>query len=260
MSDQQSAIQHLLQTIATEEGVRILYACESGSRAWEFASTDSDYDIRFLYVRPIDDYLRIDAPRDVIERPIVDDLDVNGWDIFKALRLLRKSNPPLLEWLFSPIVYQEISPSIAAIRDIARHAYAAPALFYHYSRMAYGNYHQYIEQESAVPLKKYLYVLRPIIALLFVEQQQSLPPTSFMETMARISLPEKVQEHIEQLVAQKRAGTELGTGAPDALLNTFIAEHLGRWDRHSFEQDDQQGTFQALDSILHDILYANSGK
>lgn len=101
----QERIQSALQTIAIEEQVYILYACDSGSRAWEFASHDSDYDVRFLYVRPKSAYLKLEQPRDVIERPIVDDLDINGWDIFKALRLLRKSNPPLLEWLFSPMVY-----------------------------------------------------------------------------------------------------------------------------------------------------------
>src|SRR5438874_9271177 len=108
-NDMYKRIQTALLTIAAEERVHILYACESGSRAWEFASHDSDYDVRFLYVRPKTAYLKLDQPRDVIERPIVDDLDINVWDIFKALRLLRKSNPPLLEWLFSPLVYAENS-------------------------------------------------------------------------------------------------------------------------------------------------------
>src|SRR5690349_4678368 len=79
-------IHTVLQTIAQEKGVRILYACESGSRAWEFASQNSDYNVRFSYVRPTESYLKLDLPPDVIELPIVDDLDVNGWDIFKALR------------------------------------------------------------------------------------------------------------------------------------------------------------------------------
>lgn len=100
-------IEAKLNEIETEYGVRILYAVESGSRAWGFASQDSDYDVRFIYVGAMRDYARIDPCRDVIELPIENDLDVNGWDLIKALVLFRKSNPPLMEWLYSPIVYKE---------------------------------------------------------------------------------------------------------------------------------------------------------
>ncbi len=88
-------IEQELQGLVQEKHVRLLYACESGSRAWGFASTDSDYDIRFLYVHPKDAYLQLDYPQDTLDR-IIGDLDISGWDIFKALRLLRKSNPPLV--------------------------------------------------------------------------------------------------------------------------------------------------------------------
>lgn len=95
-----------LKQIEKDEDVDIFYACESGSRAWGFPSADSDYDVRFIYSRPTDWYLSIDEKRDVIELPIVDEIDISGWDVKKALKLLRKSNPPLLEWLQSPIVYK----------------------------------------------------------------------------------------------------------------------------------------------------------
>ena len=110
-----------LEDIEQREGVRIFYACESGSRAWGFPSTDSDYDVRFLYARPSDWYLSInvETKRDVIERPIVDVWDVNGWDIRKALQLLKKSNPPLLEWLHSPVVYRETGDFAARLRTLA---------------------------------------------------------------------------------------------------------------------------------------------
>jgi hypothetical protein len=114
--------------------VRVLLAVESGSRAWGFASTDSDYDVRFIYAHPADWYLSIDlnteAKRDVIEQPIVDDLDLNGWDLRKALQLLAKSNPPLLEWLNSPIVYRE-SSFATELRELSIRFYS-PA----YSRAA----------------------------------------------------------------------------------------------------------------------------
>jgi len=95
-----------LDQIETQHGVKILYACESGSRAWGFPSTDSDYDVRFLYVHPAEWYLSVDEKRDVIERPLTpENFDIGGWDLRKALRLFRKSNPPLLEWLGSPNIY-----------------------------------------------------------------------------------------------------------------------------------------------------------
>ncbi len=102
-----------LAQVEAERNVRVLFACESGSRAWGFASRDSDYDVRFLYVHQRDWYLSVEDRRDVIEQPIAEDLDVSGWELRKALRLLRKSNPPLLEWLKSPVVYRH-DPVFAA--------------------------------------------------------------------------------------------------------------------------------------------------
>jgi predicted nucleotidyltransferase len=250
----EAAIRELLRTIEEEEQVRILYACESGSRAWGFASHDSDYDIRFLYVRPRAVYLRLDGPRDVIERPIVNDLDVSGWDIYKALRLLRKSNPPLLEWLFSPIVYLENSPSIQDLRAIAQRHYSPNSLFYHYRHMADGNYRQYILGKSEVILKKYLYVLRPLIALLFLEQQHHLPPTNFLETLGQVQLEEAVLARIHALVARKQVGDELGLEAPDMLLNSFVYEQLDKWAKKSFDGGDQKALSEELERVLALIL------
>lgn len=96
-----------INVIERANDVRVLYACESGSRGWGFASPDSDYDVRFLYVHPLDWYLRVEPQRDVIEKPISDELDVSGWELRKALQLLHRSNPTLLEWLNSPVVYRE---------------------------------------------------------------------------------------------------------------------------------------------------------
>lgn len=124
-----------LSAIERDHGCTILLAVESGSRAWGFASQDSDYDVRFIYARPRDWYLSIaEHRRDVIELPIVDELDVNGWDLRKALRLFRKSNPPLLEWLTSPIVYRE-TPTAQRMRELIPQYYSPRASFYHYLHM-----------------------------------------------------------------------------------------------------------------------------
>ena len=118
-AEARAEIERRLAVIEAEDGVEILFAVESGSRAWGFASPDSDYDARFVYRHPRNWYLSVREARDVIERPILDDYDVNGWDLRKALRLLLKSNPPLYEWLRSPIVYRDHCGFRAALTDLA---------------------------------------------------------------------------------------------------------------------------------------------
>ncbi len=139
-------IRSQLENIEAEEGVRILFACESGSRAWGFPSADSDYDVRFLYLHPPEWYLSIDLEkkRDVIERPINEQIDLSGWDLRKALGLLRKSNPPLLEWLGSPIIYWEKYSVAQQMRALTSTYYSPKACMYHYLHMARGNYREYL--------------------------------------------------------------------------------------------------------------------
>ena len=247
-----------LTRMQKEGNIRILYACESGSRAWGIESQDSDFDVRFLYAWPMQDYLRLDQPLSTIEY-MDNDLDLVGWDILKALRLFRKSNPPLFEWLFSPIIYIEQCPQIEKLRDLARSAYSSRAIFHHYSKMANRNYRQYISNkllagETKVLLKKYLYVVRPIIALLYVEQYKQLPPTSFLETLARIDLQENVRKVILDLVDKKKAGLELGMGPAIPVLNNFADEHLQRWLGQDYDEEQEKHAFQGLDSILFDII------
>ena len=105
-------IQKKLEEIEKQEHVKIILAVESGSRAWGFESTDSDYDVRFIYVREPEMYLRLDTIRDVIEWQLDEVFDICGWDIKKALQLLYKSNPTLFEWIHSPIVYKETEEAI----------------------------------------------------------------------------------------------------------------------------------------------------
>lgn len=248
------AIRVALYEISRDQQVRILYACESGSRAWGMASKNSDYDVRFLYVRPQAAYLCLDLPRDVIERPITDDLDINGWDIFKALRLLRKSNPPLLEWLFSPIVYMETSPTIEELRAIARQRFSETSLFYHYRHMAEGNYRQYIAGKAQVPLKKYLYVVRPLVALIFEEQFHQIPSTNFLETLEQVAIDPAVRTTIQVFVDMKQSGEEMGFGAPSPVLNEWIEGQLVRWSGVPVQPLSGQDMTTQLNQVLDTIL------
>lgn len=127
-----------LAAVEQEDDVRILLAVESGSRAWGFPSRDSDYDVRFIFVRPLADYLGISPPRDVIERPIDAELDLGGWDLRKALGLMVRSNAVVLEWLASPIVYRSDPAVVAALNNLVHIAAHLPTLAYHYDRLARG--------------------------------------------------------------------------------------------------------------------------
>ena len=115
-------IQEQLRRIEEAENIKILLAVESGSR-----------------IRRLEDYLRLDAIRDVIELPIDDVLDINGWDLQKTLRLLYKSNPTLFEWFSSPIVYQK-TEFADKFRELMMHYFSSKKTLYHYISMAEGNY------------------------------------------------------------------------------------------------------------------------
>ena len=221
-----------LDSIAYKEGVRIFYACESGSRAWGFPSTDSDYDVRFLYLRPLEWYLSINVElrRDVIERPITDLLDINGWDLRKALQLLRKSNPPLLEWLHSPIVYREEAGIAALLRATAKECYSPIACMHHYLQMARGNFRDYLKGET-VRVKKYFYVLRPLLACRWIEAGHGVAPVEFGTLLERMVADETLKTAIYDLIERKRAGEELGSEPRIPILNDFIAHELASLER-----------------------------
>jgi len=262
MNKQRTCIDKILNGIAIDKGVRLLYACGGGSREWGFASEHSDYDVYFLYAYPKNAYLCLDTPQDTIERKIITEeatFGIAGWDIFKALRLLRKSNPPLLEQLFSTTIYAENTPQIDVLRDIARRTYSSSAVFYHYSRMASRNYRQYIANkllagDAEVHLKKYLYVVRPMIALFFVEQHKTLPPTNFLKTLKNIEIDEDVREAILDLVDRKKIGQQLGMGAPIPALNAFAEQYLTKWMEYDPEKDSKRHDFIELDNIILSIL------
>ena len=155
------------------EDVRVLLAMESGSRAWGFASPDSDFDVRFVYVRPVDHYLRLEPARDVLVWRVDEVLDVDGWDVDKALRLLRGSNPSLFEWLASPIVYAE-DPAFAVVRGLAAECFSLVASAHHYLSM--GRNHLAALTGETVRLKKCLYAMRAILAARWVVAERAPAP------------------------------------------------------------------------------------
>jgi len=248
-----SQILSRLHEIEAEENVRIVYACESGSRAWGFPSADSDYDVRFLYVRPMEWYLSIDVKRDVIERPVQDGLDISGWDLKKALRLFCKSNPPLLEWLGSPIVYLEQYSAAESMRGLLPDYYSPTTCLHHYLHMARGNYREYLKGD-VVWIKKYFYVLRPILAMNWIERVWGVVPTDFNILVDKRAIEPPVAKEIARLLAAKRAGTELDRGPRIETLSRFIAMELDRWEKNSVIHQKHPINSGKLDELFRTTL------
>ncbi|HHT7189689.1 TPA: nucleotidyltransferase domain-containing protein [Bacillus cereus] len=244
-----------LERIEKENDVKILFAVESGSRAWGFPSKDSDYDVRFVYIGPIEWYLSIDDKRDVIEYPINDELDISGWDIKKALQLFAKSNPALLEWVRSPIFYSKNSNLPEQLQQMSEKKFDPKATIYHYLHMASKNYREFLQGEN-VKLKKYFYVLRPILACKWLEEKSTLPPVEFDRLITNLSLECSVLDEIEKLLIKKRAGTELDTGVKIKVLNQFLEEQINYYQRYVKGIEKGLGIdIEVLNTLFRDMLF-----
>ena len=255
MSDYQSKIFAELKKIEQDEQVRILYACESGSRAWGFPSKDSDYDVRFIYIRQVDWYLSIFDKRDVIERPINDMLDINGWDLRKALNLFRKSNPPLLEWLQSPILYLEQFTIAEKIRKLSPLTFSPKSCMFHYLNMAKGNFRVYLQGDQ-VKIKKYFYVLRPILACMWIEERNSMPPIEFDVLVAELlANSDELRDGINKLLVRKKAGDELDYEPKLQGIHDFIEEKIAYFERVAGEQTNTNNSQDNhLDELFREAL------
>jgi uncharacterized protein len=212
-----------LKAIEHQFDVKILYACESGSRAWGFASPDSDYDVRFIYAHRMDYYFSIDDQRDVIELPINDVLDINGWELRKALRLFRKSNGPLYEWLQSPIIYAEDPTFVREMKALMSDNFSARAAMHHYLSMARGVFESELSGEM-VKLKRYFYALRPILAAKWIADLKSAPPMDFASL--RVLMPERINTLVDELLSIKAKVDEGFLIERNSEVNAFIEESI----------------------------------
>lgn len=207
-----------LSEIEKEKNIEILFACESGSRAWGFASSNSDYDIRFIYRHPKDWYLNLWEKRDTIEFMTEDDLDGVGWDLRKALKLMSKSNASFLSWLFSPVVYKADDAFLKEIQELAKHSFNPVAGFYHYHSMSKS----FLEKVSRdnVKLKSFFYALRTALSATWIVKHKTIPPVLFSDLLDLID-NSTIQE-IESLVEVKSKYNEDFQIKQNERLFTFL--------------------------------------
>jgi len=209
-----------LGEIEKDKQIEILFACESGSRAWGFASPDSDYDIRFIYRHKAEYYLSLWEKPDTIEFMTVDDLDGSGWDLAKALKLLAKSNASLIEWLFSPVVYYANEDFLQQIQILARECFSPIAVLHHYL----GTTKNFMEVCNAeeVKLKSYFYALRTALAGKWIIENNSFPPVNFMELLP--IAPKHIQDKITELQEIKATKDESYLHPKEVLITDYLME------------------------------------
>lgn len=218
-----------LRAIEEEQDVRFLLAIESGSRAWGFPSPDSDYDIRFVYVRRRDWYLSLTPGRDVIETPIMDEIDLNGWDIRKALALLLKSNAVIGEWIESPIRYRPDHPVVTRLVALADAVLDPRALAHHYASLGRHAADRWLNGEGPVAVKKYFYGLRPALAIRCLRRApERRPPMNLQALIAASDVPAALAEDIARLVEAKRLTNERSNAMRVPALDRMIRDELAR--------------------------------
>jgi uncharacterized protein len=219
-----AAIDARLQDIRMRQCVAMPLAIESGSRAWGFPSPDSDYDCRFIFVRRVDDYLSLFASRDVIETPLTADLDVNGWDLAKALKLLLKGNAVVIEWLTSPIIYSAERWFRDEFLALARSLADRDLVARHYLHLGERQRHAYFADDRQFQLKKLFYALRPAAALrwLRLHPAEAVAPMHFPTLIEECEPPDDIRRLTRDLVKKKSVTRELGSGEMPSSIASFI--------------------------------------
>ncbi len=242
----------LLHEIEEKHNVKILYACESGSRAWGFESPDSDFDVRFIYVHNKDWYLSIGEKRDVIELPVNEVLDISGWELRKALGLFRKSNAQIYEWLQSPIVYMKDEAFHAEMLSLATVYFSPKPGLNHYLSLARNVLETDLKSEE-VKIKKYFYALRSTLAALWIVERNEVPPMEFSKL--RVLIPnEEIQSELDELLEQKKLADEKTLITAIPFVTDFIAETLAYCYAEKDKLEDERKDVDALNDFFRKMI------
>lgn len=249
-------ILHHLRRLEQENGIKILYACETGSRGWGFASPDSDFDIRFVYVHPKDRYLSINTPKENISTIFEDGgevLDFNAWDLRKTLHHLRKSNATPFEWFQSPIVYFQEGNFREMLWELAPQYFNAHTATNHYLGICHNSIKTGIV-DGQIKIKKYFYILRPLLAAMWARDRGTIPPMEFQPLLSQVHENEQLMKAIHKLWAEKELAQEghMIPLVPD--IQAFITSEMERCSRpmEKFKRPDTDA--EALDQFFRNML------
>lgn len=251
----QKIIEEKLCEIEKINNVKIIMAVESGSRAWGFESPDSDYDVRFVYVRKFEDYLKLEDIRDVIEWQLDETFDVVGWDIKKALKLLYKSNPTIFEWCSSPIIYRD-SKEFKQFKKLIVNYFSMKKSIFHYMNMAESNYRTYLKTDE-VRVKKYFYVLRPLLAAKWIINKKCNPPMKFSELMES-ELEPSLKSDVDRLLKMKKEMAELEMAPRIDVLNNYIENSLEIIKNYANNMKEEKFSWDRLNEYFSWVINNNN--
>ena len=248
MRDVRKEILEKLAEIEEKEHVKVLYAVESGSRAWGVASPDSDYDVRFVYVRDKEEYLSLQEKKDVIEWQLDEVLDINGWDLKKTLVQFHKGNATLFEWANSPVVYKT-TDAWKDIYESCKKYFSVKVALCHYYGTANSTFKQYL-QEDAVKYKKYIYALRPLLACKFIADNHAIPPVKFEELLKQ-ALPTELSEEIARMLVIKAQSDEKDRNPKLPVIQKYIESEIEKYDTFSKDMaDDRVADWENLNKVF----------
>jgi len=236
-----------LAAVEKEHGIRILYACESGSRGWEFPSPDSDYDVRFIYVRPYRYYLSVMDREYDLNFAISGDLDMYGWDLRKVLQLMRKSNTTPFEWLQSPIVYGQLPGFRDELWSLCQSYFGQISNIHHYLGIARGAMES-IDNGNEIKIKKLFYILRPLLAAKWCLEKQSIAPMTIGPLMTL--LPDGIKKQVHDLIGLKATAPEGFIITISDELRSYIDQEFARISEASTHVKRDQFTADALDAFF----------
>lgn len=252
---EKNAIPAHLRCIEHDHEVKILLAVESGSRAWGFESANSDWDVRFIYVHKPEWYFKIEEQRDVIEHMYDDDVDLVGWELRKAMRLFRRSNPSLLEWINSPKVYCINENFARRVHEVEKEYFNPVKTIYHYNHI-YNKHNERYLQKEGVTIKRFLYYLRGILACKWIQKHNSLPPVPFIRLVEDTIDERQIKTKVEELIIIKKTGKE----SDKLAVAPCLVEYARHWADYynaivgTFRPETNDVSADALDAILYDMV------
>lgn len=248
-------ISNHLREIEEQYNVKILFAVESGSRAWGFASKDSDWDVRFIYVHEPEWYFHIEEQKDTIEQMFPDEVDASGWDLKKALRLFKRSNPSFFEWIHSPIIYEMDETFIDEIKKMEDEYFDADKAMFHYNHIYKKHNDRYIT-ENGLPLKRFLYYLRGILVCKWLTDKGTVPPVRFSELVDTTIEDENIKKKIEHLLEQKKQSKEHNLEPVDEELFSW-AENWAEYYNQKVEKlrpEKKISSDEQLNKLMYDTV------
>lgn len=247
-------IKNYLTELEKEKGIKILLACETGSRAWGFPSPDSDYDVRVIYKHEKDWYLSLVEEKDTIELFLENnEIDISGWDLRKSLRLLWKSNPPLLERIQSPIIYKADDAFLEGLNSMANVTYSRIATMHHYLSMAKKAFDE-VSTSKEYKLKKFFYALRASVACLWILESEQMPPIEFGKMLNGLNLNTDLTHRIGELIELKSTISESYLHSGEHDLIEFMKVSIARADTEAKNLPAAKGRLSELNAFFINTL------